>query len=239
MKRYKRTIALLLLAAVCAYLYMPSVKAAAAEARVPVIMYHSLHASASDKWVLPPEQFEEDLRFLSENGYTSITASELVAFVRGDGTLPDKPIILSFDDGYYNNLSQGLPLLEKYAMKIVLSVIGEHADIWTADGGTDERDGHATWPQLAELARSGWVELANHTQSLHTTKNGRHGCVRMAGEDKDSYHQMFAADLQALQDRFTEHCGVSPVCFAYPFGVRCEDALGVLKDMGFLVTLSC
>ncbi|MCL2056901.1 MAG: polysaccharide deacetylase family protein [Oscillospiraceae bacterium] len=208
--------------------------------RVPVLMYHSLHHSARDKWVLPPDQFEADLRYLSENGYTAVFASDLAEFVHGDGALPEKPILLTFDDGVYNNYTKALPLLEKYDMRIVLSVIGSAADLWTSnDYGTDEEYGHCTWQQLAEMSRSGRVELSSHTQNLHNCKNGRNGCTRKKGESQDEYREMLAADLRGLQEKFAEHCGVVPICFAYPFGAFCPEADEVLEEMGFTVTLSC
>ena len=110
------------------------------EAQVPIIMYHSLLAKNTNEWNIFPEAFEKDLRYLSENGYTAVFISDLIDYVNEGKPLPEKPIVLTFDDGYYNNYSQGMPLLEQYDMKMVLSVIGSSSDHWTRHPDeTDER----------------------------------------------------------------------------------------------------
>lgn len=206
---------------------------------VPVLMYHSLVENGTDEWTISPGEFAADMKYLRVTGYQGVGASDLVAFVDEGAPLPEKPVLITFDDGYYNTLLHALPLMEEYEMKLVLSVIGDYADQWTEAGEINERDGHASWPQLAEAAKSGRVELSNHTQSLHTHKNGRSGCVRMPGENLDSYRAMLMRDVGKLQDSFDEYCGAAPICFAYPFGSKCPDSLNVLKSMGFRVTLSC
>jgi peptidoglycan/xylan/chitin deacetylase (PgdA/CDA1 family) len=243
MKRIFRGVMPLLVSfALCICFYARPVMAAQSEGegvRVPIIMYHSIHNSAADMWTLPIANFEEDLRYLAENDYHTVTISDLAAYVYDGGTLPEKPVVLSFDDGYYNNYSQVLPLMEKYDMSMVLSVIGEHTDTWSKEPGTDEKDGHCTWEHLREMVATGRVELSNHTQALHSNTDGRHGCVRMAGEDLDAYSRIFSADIEQLQQKIEGNCGVRPVCFAYPFGSSCVEASDALKEMGFLATLSC
>ena len=80
---------------------------------LPVIMYHSVHEGAPQDYVVTPSQLEDDLNWLAENGYSSVTAQELVDYTLGKGDLPEKPVLITFDDGFYNNLSLALPLLEK------------------------------------------------------------------------------------------------------------------------------
>ena len=88
---------------------------------VPIIMYHSILADTnkSGKFVITPKQFEEDLLFIKENGYEPIFMQDLINYVYKGTSLPEKPIILTFDDGYYNNYLYILPLLKKYEMKAV------------------------------------------------------------------------------------------------------------------------
>ena len=210
------------------------------EAQVPIIMYHSLLAKNTNEWNIHPEAFERDLRYLSENGYTAVFISDLIAFVHEGRPLPEKPVVLTFDDGYYNNYSQGTPLLEKYDMKIVLSVIGASSDHWTKHAGeTDERYGHLTWNHIAQMVATGRVELANHTQNLHKNENGRKGCRMKAGEDFGAYERLIIDDLGTLQASIERVCGVRPECFTYPFGSHCASADEVLARMGFKATLSC
>ena len=210
------------------------------EVEVPIIMYHSLYPKPTNEWNISPAAFEQDLAYLQENGYTAVFISDLIAFVEQGTPLPKKPIVLTFDDGYYNNYSEGMPLLAKYDMKMVLAIIGGSSDHWTQhEGEIDERYGHLTWPQIAEMAASGRVELANHTHNLHKNENGRKGCRMKDGEDFASFEKMLMQDLEAAQSRLEEAGGTRPECFVCPFGAKCKRAEEVLLKSGFKVTLSC
>jgi len=240
MKRMLICLALLILLQATPGL-VPTARAAAPdEVALPIIMYHSLLEKRTNEWNIFPGAFEQDLAYLAENGYTAVGIAELVDYVYHGTPLPEKPIVLTFDDGYYNNYSQGMPLLEKYNMKMVLAVIGANSDHWTAHADeTDERYGHLTWPQIAEMAATGRVELANHTNNLHKNADGRKGCKMKDGEDEASYRELIAQDLETLQARI-EGLGIArPLCFVYPFGAHCSKADEVLVELGFKATLSC
>lgn len=207
--------------------------------QVPIIMYHSLLNKSTNQWNISPEAFEKDLIYLSENGYQTVFMSDIIAYVYEGAPLPPKPIVLTFDDGYYNNYTKGLPLLEKYDMKIVLSVIGSNTEHWTEHpSDIDERYGHVTWTQIAEMVQSGHVELANHTWDLHHNNNGRNGCCRKKSESGDAYDKLLTEDVEALQVKLEEITGSRPECFTYPFGSRCPESWGVLKKSGFKANLS-
>jgi len=210
------------------------------EIEIPIIMYHSLLDKRTNEWNISPGAFERDLIYLTENGYTTVGITELINYVYHGAALPEKPIVLTFDDGYYNNYSQGMPLLEKYDMKMVLAVIGTNSDHWTAHADeTDERYGHLTWPQIEQMVASGRVELANHTNNLHKSENGRKGCKMKSGESEAAYRELIIQDLEALQARI-EQLGIArPQCFVYPFGAHCSKADEVLLELGFKATLSC
>ena len=240
MKRIMLCLALLIL------LHAISVPAPAAQAstpeevNVPIIMYHSLLEKKTSEWNIFPHAFEQDLAYLAEHGYTTVGISELIDYVYHGAPLPEKPIVLTFDDGYYNNYSQGMPLLEKYDMKMVLAVIGTSSDHWTDHAGEiDERYGHLTWPQISQMAATGRVELANHTNNLHKNEGGRKGCRMKDGEDEAAYRDLITQDLQALQDRIEQMGIARPQCFVYPFGAHCGKADEVLVELGFKATLSC
>ena len=79
--------------------------------RVPVIMYHAVMDDASrlGKYVISPEELESDFKWLSENGYTAILSEDLINYTENGAALPEKPILLTFDDGYYNNYLYAYP----------------------------------------------------------------------------------------------------------------------------------
>lgn len=209
------------------------------QAQVLVMMYHSLCDGGGDPWTLSPSAFEKDLAYLRHEGYEAVFISDLVRFVNEGIPLPEKPVVLTFDDGYYNNLTAGLPLLEQYDMKMVLSVIGEHAERFSVTEDLSEAYGHLSWEQLGSMQESGRVELANHTWDLHSNGRGRKGCCRIPGEDLDGYKALLRADVMKLQERLAEIGGTPPLCFAYPFGSACPEADEMLRECGFQATLSC
>jgi len=201
-------------------------------------MYHSLAGNIGDTSI-SKEEFEADLRYLNEAGFQSVTITQLIDFVHHGIRLPPHPIVLTFDDGYWNNYSIGFPLAVKYDMPIVVSVIGKDTEIWSANGAKDNRHGHLSWGQISEMHTSGYVEIGNHTWDLHQTEHGRHGTKICPGESLASYRSVLKYDLAFLQAELLSRCNVVPATFVYPFGATCPEALVLLKEMGFQATLTC
>ena len=98
---------------------------------VPVLMYHEFVTQedldsgiAFDEYAIYYHEFEHDLQWLQQNGYTTITVRELAQYLNGQGEMPEKPVILTIDDGKLGVYKNAFPLLQKYNMKAVLAVIG-------------------------------------------------------------------------------------------------------------------
>lgn len=87
---------------------------------VPILMYHRIANVPGDRNSLPEEKFEEQLKFLAENNYTTITPDMLYEHYTKHKPLPKKSVMLTFDDGYHDNYTKALPLLQKYNMKAVV-----------------------------------------------------------------------------------------------------------------------
>lgn len=87
---------------------------------VPILMYHRIADVPGDRNSLPAEKFEEQLRFLAQNGYTAITPDMLYMHYTKQKRLPRKSVLLTFDDGYHDNYMEALPLLQKYNMTAVV-----------------------------------------------------------------------------------------------------------------------
>ena len=93
------------------------------EIPVPILMYHALtrRESQVNDYTIPAYLFESDVKYLKEHGYTAVTMSELIDYVYdtdGNVSLPDKPVVLTFDDGFCNNYNYATPILEKYGMNL-------------------------------------------------------------------------------------------------------------------------
>lgn len=208
-------------------------------ATVVILMYHSLlkDPARHGKYVVSPDLFESDLKYLKEHGYSIVGIQELIDFVYSGAPLPKKSVVITFDDGYYNNYLYAYPLLEKYDAKMVISVIGKYTDLYDGEK-PNAYYSHVTWDMINEMLASGRVEIGNHTYSMHT--NGeRRGSKKIKGETDEHYSKILTEDIGKLQAEMFEHTGTYPSVYTYPFGAISNASFGIIADMGFLASLSC
>ncbi len=207
---------------------------------VPILMYHSVgyNNKIQSPYLISPEVFEEDLHWLRSGGYTAVFVSDLIAYVDGTGTLPEKPVVISLDDGFLNNRTYVLPLLEKYNMKAVLSVVGSFCEQYTRHPDPNPSYAYLTWSDVADLAETGYFEISNHTYAMHTMGE-RTGCMRRADESVASYSAALSSDLSLLQSMLSQTTGRTPTVFAYPYGAVSDEAVFVLQALGFRAALTC
>lgn len=208
---------------------------------VPVIMYHNIMKtnSKNSKFIITNTQFEDDLKYLKENGYSTIVIEDLINYVNDGTPLPEKPIILTFDDGYYNNYVYAYPTLKHYGFKGVLSIIGYYTDMYTENGEQNENYSHVTWKDVNEMLNSEVFEFQNHSYNLHTLNNGRNGSKKKKGESKEAYRKTLTEDLTMLQNEFSKHTGKNLTTYTYPFGSVSNESFDIIKELGFKASLSC
>lgn len=206
---------------------------------LPVIMYHSVKPNNCGKDSITPWEFENDLKYLKENGYETITMLQLINYCGGNGNLPEKPVILSFDDGYYNNYKYVYPLLQKYDMCIVFSIITRAVEKFSLKPSDNVNYSHATWDQINEMLGSGLVEIQNHSYDLHKYGSNRVGCGQIKGELLEKYEEVLCDDINKSQTLIKEMTGTTPTTFAYPYGKYNDNTVEILKNQGFQATLSC
>lgn len=121
---------------------------------IPILYYHSVMLELGNEVRMPPDQFEAQMAYLSNNGYQSITMNQLYqAFYQG-GSLPPKPFVVTFDDGYVDNYTTAFPILKKYGFTATVFMVSSYVD----------GEGFMSWPQLKELVASGW-EIEGHTKT--------------------------------------------------------------------------
>lgn len=206
---------------------------------LPIFLYHIISPKKSYQFGITPSELESDLIYLSKTGYTTITMTQLIDYVDTGKSLPPKPVILSFDDGYYNNYVYAFPLLKKYRVKMVFSIIGKSTDDFSMQPSDNLSYAHVTWDQLNEMIGSGLVEVQNHTYNLHESRAGRIGCTQKPCESKERYEKILTDDVGKLQNEIANRTGFTPNTFVYPYGRSSENTDGILKKMGFRATLSC
>lgn len=208
---------------------------------LPIVMYHNISKNPAmlGKFAITPEQFENDLKYISEKGYTSITMEELIDYVENGAPLPDKPIIITFDDGHESFYTYAYPLLQEYKMKAVLSVIGSYTDEFTKNDDHNVDYAHLNWNEINEMSDSGFVEIQNHTYNLHSKDSKRKGCAILKGENSESYKKELSADLERLQKEIILFTDKKPTTLTYPYGNFCNESEQVARELGFKACLTC
>ncbi|MCI7126387.1 MAG: polysaccharide deacetylase family protein [Agathobaculum sp.] len=206
--------------------------------RVPILMYHSIlkDGARQGKYVVSPDVLVADLDGLQKRGYQTVTVTDLLAYVQQGTPLPEKPVMITFDDGYYNNFVYAYPLLQERGMRAVVSVIGCQTALYSQNGQENPYWSHVTLDHLKQMQDV--FEVQNHSWNLHEYGE-RRGCLRRRGEDKDSYEHMLREDTEQTQRLLTEAGLPTPACYTYPFGACSEESERVIRDMGFLCTLGC
>jgi len=210
---------------------------------VPIVMYHSIMKSSKEmgKYVITPTEFENDLMYLKDHGYSAITMTELINYVYNNAELPLKPVIITFDDGNLNNYIYGKPLLQKYEMRAVISIVGKYTESFSKASIPTKDPNYAfvSWDQIKEISQSGYFEIQNHTYNLHSIDKNRYGIKRKNGESLESYQNILFTDISMLQEKLNEVTGIKPNTFTYPFGYSNKESKEILKSLEFKATLSC
>lgn len=207
---------------------------------VPIIMYHSISEEPDDgeDYLISKAAFEEDMNYLIENGYESVFISDLVSYVEDGVQLPEKPVVITFDDGFLNNMSYAYPFMEERGMKGVISVVGKYVEKAVEEDEHNPGYSNLTWDEITELSQSGTFEIGNHTYDMHTLGE-RRGCKIKYGETFEEYRNALYDDVYKLQEMIRENCGITPEVFAYPYGFISDESVYILHEMGFKALLSC
>lgn len=174
---------------------------------VPILAYHMVN-DQEEAYSIAPAQFAAQIAYLAERGYTAISLQEYFMARDGLGQLPDKPVIITFDDGYADNYLTALPILERHGMKATVFVISEAVG----------QPGYLTWEQIREMqARN--TEIGSHTAS--------HVALREV-DDREKRRQL-QESAKVLQQNLQ-----TPVQFlAYPFGSFEPGVFRVLQETGY------
>ena len=237
------TVAVLIsIAAVCAPLSEKTQTAASLQTKsvtLPILMYHQISEDPKrlGTYVISPEEFEQDCKMIAEAGFETITIDDLIAYTEGEQSLPPKPIMLTFDDGYESDYVYAYPILQRYGMKAVSSTVGSYTELYSGDVQKHINYSHLNWEQMREMLASGVFEFQNHSYNLHSYSAERKGCRKSASESVWQYNQLIQEDIQHAQRLFQENLGYLPTCFTYPFGSVDERLRKHILASGFAATL--
>jgi len=182
---------------------------------MPILIYHTIRpgpppASQMARWLtVTPEAFEQQLKFLKDNGYHSISFSQLADFLEKGIALPDRPAIISFDDGWDNQFVYGYPLLLKYGFGATFFVVTNYLD----------RPNFMTIEQLKTMIANG-MAIGAHTRS--------HPALAGIGNPHKQWDEI-AGSKSFLEERL----GVAIDTFAYPYGSYNAAVEAMVKAAGF------
>lgn len=176
---------------------------------VPILNYHKIDGKLIHCLSLSPAEFEEQIRYLSEQGYQSITPDQLNAYIKHGTPLPAKPILITFDDGYADNYYNAYPIMQKYGFIATIFVV-------TSLIGKDQR--FMTWDHLRELQKHGFI-IGSHTVSHKP----------LTGLPPD---QVMSELIQSRQ-KIAAEIGQSPEYLAYPTGAYNKFVEDMVKRAGY------
>lgn len=192
--------------------------------KLPILMYHSISRSYNPKFArmtVLPEFFEKQVSYLAEHHYTPLTVTQFMqARVQGTGKLPERPVVITFDDGFADFFSDALPILKKYAFPATLYIATAFM------GGTSRwlrREKETarpmlTWQQVREISANG-IECGAHT---HT--HPQLDTVSLSRAKKE---------IEYSKKLLEDHLGQQVTSFAYPFGYHTARVLHLVQEAGF------
>lgn len=182
--------------------------------RVTVLMYHDIvpDGTPTNGMQVTASRFAADMRWLQENGYTTVLPRELAA---GEPA-PDRAVMITLDDGYAGNYDNAFPVLRELQMKAVIAVVVSLMD----------QNGMLSWDMCREMSGSGLVEIGTHTYNLHNLDSrcglpqggGPNGIQRLEGESREDFDARVPADLRLSIETIEDELGEPVTYLAYPFG---------------------
>ncbi len=226
----------ILLLALC-LLAAPAAFAAATREKLTVLSYHEIadpKDALSPDYAVTPTMFVRQMDWLRNNGFHFVTVDDLLADETGRRPLPDKAVLISFDDGYRSMYDHAWPILKAWKIPAVVTVVGrwqdERAEV-DFDGRMIARNRLMGWNELREMADSGLVEVGSHSHDLHRGIPGNpQGSEQPAAttrrwlgegkgyETEPAYRARVEADLAKSSADIRARIGRAPRVIAWPYG---------------------
>jgi peptidoglycan/xylan/chitin deacetylase (PgdA/CDA1 family) len=184
---------------------------------VSVLSYHKIAESGSDGMTVTRSDFESQMRFLKENGYRVVTMDEFFDFLDFKGDLPEKSVVITFDDGWRSLYDLAFPILKRY---------GYPATLFISTNMITGSDKTLSWDQIREMAASG-IDMQCHTV------DHRNLPTRKEGESFREYFEDVERELTRSTGVIEENLGKKARYLAYPYGDTSHLVIVLLKKLGY------
>ena len=184
--------------------------------RVPILMYHYVSEPPEDAdeyrqdLSVPPERFRQQMEYLASNGFKSISFKDLSLAVTGKKALPEKPVILTFDDGYEDNYRNAYPIMQAFGFTGTFFVVTGFID--------NQTPGYMTWPMVEEMAAAG-MDVQPHSKTH----------VDLREQPRD----VLLWQILGSQETIAAHLGYTPRYFCYPGGRYDDETIAMLQELDF------
>jgi len=176
---------------------------------VPIMMYHSVNQQINPEVnTVHPPNFVRHMEFLKKNHYHVVSLSDLLEAIQGNKSLPNKSVVITFDDGYRDNYTYAFKTLKQYGFPATIFVV-------TGEIG---KENYLTWPQLREMEKNG-ITIGSHTQT--------HAYLPQIGQAEQV--EQIEASKQVLEKRLRHRVNF----FAYPTGGFSEKIKEIVRKAGY------
>ena len=207
---------------------------------IPILMYHNITEDPlmTNRITVTKERFERDMNFLVDKGYTTITFEDLINFKEGLKELPEKPIIITFDDGRKNIYDLAYPIMKEKNIKFTFFVIGKRLEQLPEDAMYGK---YINWEQAKEMYDSGLAEIQPHTYDLHYSRESLTrgvGVLPLTGESEENYYNRFYDDTVKIIEAIKLNTGSDSYVYSFPYGKYHSISDIVLKDLGFKASVT-
>lgn len=192
---------------------------AEAEPSVSILMYHHVSASTPRSTSLSPDELRAHLSYLRDNNFNVISLTDAIDGIRGDKELPEKAVVLTFDDAYENIFSAGHPIMQEFDMPWTLFV--------TTDPVGERPGRYMSWDQIRQLHADG-VIIANHSL------DHAHMPRRQGFNSEQDWRQAMAENILQAEQKILDEVGVSYQLFAFPYGEYDNELLDIIDELGFI-----
>jgi biofilm PGA synthesis lipoprotein PgaB len=222
------------------------------------LAYHDVEDDDPDQGFLSvrTDRLVDQLAWLRANGYQAVSVDQILAARQGGQPLPERAVLLSFDDGYRSFYTRVLPILKAYGWPALLAPVGVWMDT-PADkpvdfGGSPEaRDRFLTWDQIREISRSGLVEIAAHTDASHygALANPQGNTEPAAAiraydaqtrqyETEAQFNARMGRDVAAITEKIRRVTGHAPRVWVWPYGAEGGSTLRIAGEHGYQLALT-